>query len=60
MEQLNQKDSHYMKAMQRMSIDIESLIDCMMKQFEDMRQDYSDQLKQIEQEFDRERTYILD
>lgn len=49
-----------MKAMQRMSIDIESLIDCMMKQFEDMRQDYSDQLKQIEQEFDRERTYILD
>ena len=37
MEQLNQKDSHYMKAMQRMSIDIESLIDCMMKQFEDMR-----------------------
>ena len=31
-----------------------------MKQFEDMRSDYSDQLKQIEQEFERERTSILD
>ena len=49
-----------MKAMQRMSMDIESLIECMMKQFEDMRSDYSDQLKQIEQEFERERTSILD
>lgn len=48
MEQLNSKDSQYMKAMQRMSLDIESLIESMMKQFEDMRSDYSDQLKQIE------------
>ena len=31
-----------MKAMQRMSINIESLIECMMKQFEEMRQDYGD------------------
>ena len=49
-----------MKAMQKMSLDIETLIECMMKQFEEMRQDYSDQLKQIEQEFERERTSILD
>ena len=48
MEQLNSKDSQYMKSMQRMSLDIESLIESMMKQFEDMRSDYSDQLKQIE------------
>ena len=48
MEQLNAKDSHYMKAMQKMSLDIQALIDCMMKQFEDMRTDYGDQLKQIE------------
>ena len=41
-------------------MDIESLIECMMKQFEEMRQDYSDQLKQIENEFERERTSILD
>ena len=31
MEQLNSKDSQYMKAMQRMSLDIESLIESMMK-----------------------------
>jgi len=59
-EQLNQKDSHYMKSMQKMSEEIKSLIDCMMRQFEEMRVDYGDQLKQIEQEFERERTAILE
>ncbi len=59
MEQLSLKDSHYMKAMQKMSGDVEHLIECMMKQFESMRTDYSDQLKDIELRFESEREAIL-
>ena len=46
-------------SMQKMSGDVEHLIECMMKQFESMRTDYSDQLKDIELRFESEREAIL-
>lgn len=45
--------------MLKMHSDIERLIESMMGQFKEMREDYTDQLKQIEGEFDRERETIL-
>lgn len=45
--------------MMKMHGDIERLIESMMSQFKEMRDDYTDQLKQIEGEFDRERETIL-
>lgn len=58
-DQLNAKDSHYTKAIANMSLDIESLIGYMMVQFRTMRTDYINQLREIEKEFERERSTIL-
>ena len=41
-DQLDSKDNHYIKSMQRMHTDIERLITSMMDQFKEMRDDYSD------------------
>ena len=57
--QIDQKDSHYIKAIQKMSEDINSLITEMKQQFGEMRDYYDTQLQGIESEFDRERTAIL-
>ena len=43
-----------------MSEDIDSLIKGMKDQFDQMREDYDLQLNEIEAEFDRERSAILD
>jgi len=58
-QQINQKDSHYIKAIQKMSEDIDALIMGMKDQFFKMRDDYDAQLQSIESEFDRERTAVL-
>ena len=57
--QIDQKDSHYIKAIQKMSEDIDLLITQMKEQFVEMREYYDQQLQGIESEFDRERTAIL-
>ena len=57
--QIDQKDSHYIKAIQKMSEDINSLITEMKQQFGEMRDYYDTQLQGIESECDRERTAIL-
>ena len=57
--QIDQKDSHYIKAIQTMSEDIDNLISQMKEQFVEMREYYDQQLQGIESEFDRERTAIL-
>ena len=38
--QIAQKDSHYIKAIQKMSVDIDLLIAAMKSQFSDMREYY--------------------
>ena len=43
-QQINQKDSHYIKAIQKMSDDIDALIAGMKDQFTKMRDDYDAQL----------------
>ena len=57
--QIDAKDSHYIKAIQKMSEDIDALIASMKDQFCEMREHYDQQLQQIEADFDRERTAIL-
>ena len=57
--QIDAKDSHYIKAIQKMSEDIDALIASMKDQFIEMREHYDQQLQQIEADFDRERTAIL-
>lgn len=59
LDQLDQKDNHYIKAMQTMSDDIEKLIKNMKYQYQRMREDYNNQLKTIEAEFENERADIL-
>ena len=58
-QQIDSKDSHYIKAIQKMSEDIDSLIAGMKAQFGEMREHYDQQLQAIEADFDRERTAIL-
>ena len=58
-QQIDQKDSHYIKAIQKMSEDIDLLIEGMKAQFGEMREHYDQQLQAIEADFDRERTAIL-
>lgn len=49
------KDDEYVKCLKRQTDDIDELIKAMRKQFNDMRQDYADQLSNIEKAFDDER-----
>jgi len=56
---LHAKDKHYVKAMQEMNNHIDELITRMKAQFLLMRQNYGNQLKEIESEFDRERDELL-
>lgn len=60
MEQLRIKDEEYVKALKRENDDIDELIKSMRKQFLDMRQDYTDQLNNIENAFLNERELILE
>eukprot|EP00347_Sterkiella_histriomuscorum_P015059 403358464 len=60
MEQLKMKDEEYVKSLKRQNDDIDELIKAMRKQFNDMRQDYTDQLSNIEKAFNDERDQILD
>ena len=59
MAQIDTKDKDYIKAIQRMSSDINELIAGMKAQFVHMRQTYDGHLKSIEGEFDEERAQIL-
>jgi len=59
-EQLKKKDSHYIKQMSKMSLDIEYLINKMSDQFNTMRQAYVNELQNIEADFERERTEIIE
>lgn len=54
------KDEEYVKALKKQNDDIDELIKAMRKQFNDMRQDYADQLNNIEKAFNDERDQILD
>lgn len=58
-EALHAKDKHYVKAMQDMNNHIDDLIAQMKKQFLHMREFYANQLKEIEDEFERERDALL-
>ena len=58
-EALHGKDKHYVKAMQDMNNHIDDLIAQMKKQFLHMREFYANQLKEIEDEFERERDALL-
>ena len=60
MAQIDQKDSHYIKAITKMSEDIDALIAQMKDQFIAMRESYATELQNIESEFDRERRDILE
>ena len=53
------KDEEYVKSLKKQNDDIDELIKAMRKQFNDMRQDYSDQLYNIEKAFIDERHQIL-
>jgi len=59
MEQLKVKDEEYVKALKKQNDDIDELIKNMRKQFLDMRNDYHEQLDQIEKAFLRERNDII-
>lgn len=59
MEQLRGKDDEYMKSLKTQNEDIEKLLELMSKQYSDMRDDYGEQLDQIEQHFAKERQDIL-
>ena len=58
--QIDQKDSHYIKAITKMSEDIDALIAQMKDQFIAMRESYTTELNNIESEFDRERRDVLE
>ncbi len=59
MDQLQNKDEEYVKAMKKQNDDIDDLIQAMRKQLSDMRNDYGDQLNIIENNFTTERQKIL-
>ena len=59
MEQLTIKEEEYVKALKKQNDDIDVLIKSMGKQFQDMRNDYGDQLNIIENNFNTERQKIL-
>jgi len=59
MEQLKNKDEEYVKALKKQNDDVDDLIKAMRKQFIDMRNDYSDQLNIIENNFNTERQKVL-
>ena len=49
------KDEEYVKSLKKQNDDIDELIKAMRKQFNGMREDYSDQLSNIEKAFNDER-----
>lgn len=55
MQNLKVKDEEYVKSLKKQNDDIDELIKAMRKQFGDMRQDYGDQLNNIEKAFYDER-----
>ena len=55
MEQLRDKDEEYVKAGMKQNDDIDDLIKSMREQFINMRQDYTDQMNIIENNFNTER-----
>jgi dynein regulatory complex protein 1 len=55
LEQLKIKDEEYVKSLKRQNDDVDELIQAMRKQFKDMREDYIDQLNNIEKAFYDER-----
>ena len=59
MEQLKNKDEEYVKALKKQNDDIDDLIKAMRSQFTDRREDYADQLVNIEASFNTERQKIL-
>ncbi len=59
MEQLKVKDEEYVNALKKQNDDVDELIKNMRKQFLDMRNDYHEQLDQIEKAFLRERNDII-
>lgn len=58
-EAIKAKDKHYVKAIQQMNNHIDELIRGMKAQFSHLRTDYSNQLAEIESEFERERAALL-
>ena len=59
MEQLKNKDEEYVKALKKQNDDVDDLIKAMSSQFTDRREDYADQLVNIEASFNTERQKIL-
>jgi len=55
MEQLKNKDEEYVKALKKQNDDVDDLIKAMSSQFTDRREDYADQLVNIEASFNTER-----
>jgi len=53
------KDEEYLNSLKNQNDDIDELIKAMRKQFNDMRQDYIDQLNNIEKAFYDEREQLL-
>ena len=53
------KDEEYVKSLKKQNDDVDELIKAMRKQFNDMRQDYGDQLSNIEKAFYDERHQVL-
>ena len=58
-DQLKMKDDEYVKSIKKWGDDIDELIKGMRKQFNDMRQDFAEQLSNIEKAFYDERNLIL-
>lgn len=56
---MKNKDDEYVKSIKKWGEDIDELIKAMRKQFNDLRQDFADQLNNIEQAFYAERELIL-
>lgn len=60
MEQLKIKDTEYVKAMQSMNDDIDTLIANMQSQYKTLRTAYQTSIDEIEKAFDDERSQILE